>query len=67
MYKTHPNFSRTNQETFLAKQSTNIKRDEINVMNIINGITFNLHYSLLNNSNWYLKVNLKSKLIGIAR
>ena len=45
-YKTHPNFSRANQE---KNQSTNIKHDEINIMNIINGNIFNLHYSLLNN------------------
>ena len=39
VYKTHPNFSRANQE----KKSTNIKHDEINKMNIINGYTFNLY------------------------
>ena len=66
VYKTHPNFSWTNQEHFLEKQSTNIKRDEINIMNIINDNTFNLHNSLLNNDNWYMKVTLKSKLIRIA-
>ena len=58
-YKTHPNFSKSRK-----KQSINIKRDEINMMNII---TFNLHNSLLNNDNRYMKVTLKSKLIGIAR
>ena len=35
-------------------------------MNIINDNTFNLHNSLLNNDNKYVKVTLKSKLIGIA-
>ena len=38
------------------KQSTNIKREEINLMNTINDNTFNLHNSLLNNDNRYLKV-----------
>ena len=36
-------------------------------MNIINDNTFNLHKSLLNNDNRYMKVTLKSKLIGVAR
>ena len=48
-------------------QSTNIRRDEIIIMNIINDNTFNLHNSLLNNDNRYMKVTLMSKLIGIAR
>ena len=52
-YKTHPNFSWANQE---KKQSTNIKSDEINIMNIINDNTFNVHNSLLNNDNRYMKV-----------
>ena len=39
MYKTHPNFSRANQEKILVKQSTIIKHDEINIMNIINDNT----------------------------
>ena len=43
-YKTHPNFRKANQEKVLVKQST-IKRDEINMMNIINDNTFNLHNS----------------------
>ena len=47
------------------KQSSNIKHDEINIMNIINDNTFNVHNSLLNNR--YMKVTLKSKLIGVAR
>ena len=62
MYKTHLNFSGTNQE-----KSTNIKRDEINKMNIINDNTFNLHNSLLSNDNKYMKVILKSMLIEIVR
>ena len=36
-------------------------------MNIIDDNTFNLHYSLLNNDNKYMKVTLKSKLIEVAR
>ena len=36
-------------------------------MNIFNDDTFNLHDSLLNNHNKYMKVTVKSKLIGIAR
>ena len=36
-------------------------------MNIINDNTFNLHDSLLNNDDKYMKVTLKSKLIGVAR
>ena len=65
VYKTHSNFSWANKKN--KKQSTNIKRDEINIMNIINDNTFNLHNSLLNNDNRYMKVTLKSKLIGVAR
>ena len=64
---THLNFSRANQEKILVKQSTNIKCDEINIMNIINDNTFNLHNSLLNNDNRYMKVTLKSKLIGSCK
>ena len=45
-----------NQENFLVKQSSNIERDEINIMNIINDNTFNLHNSLLNNDNMYKRV-----------
>ena len=59
-HKTYDNFSRANQE----KQSTNIKCDEINTRNIIYDNTFNLHNSLLNNDNRYMKVTLK--LIGVA-
>ena len=36
-------------------------------MNIINDNTFNLHNSLLNNDNKYMKVTLKPKLIGDAK
>ena len=36
-------------------------------MNIINDNTFNLHNSLLNNNDRYMKVTLKSKVIGVAR
>ena len=35
-------------------------------MNIINNTTFNMHNSLLNNDDKYIKVTLKSKLIGVA-
>ena len=37
------------------------------MMNIINDNTFNLHNNLLNYDKWYMKVILKSKLIGIAK
>ena len=37
------------------------------LMNIINDNTYNLHNSLLNNDSWYMKVPLKSKLIGVVR
>ena len=50
-----------------TKQSTNIKCDEINTMNIFNDNTFDLHNSLLNNDNRYTKVTLRSKLIRVAR
>ena len=46
-YKTHLNFNRANQEK--TKQITDIKCDEINIMNIINDNIFNLDNSLLNN------------------
>ena len=52
----HPNLGRVNQYNTLVKQSTNIKRAETNILNIINGNTFNLHNSLLNNDNRYMKV-----------
>ena len=67
MYKTHSNFSLVNQENILMKQNTNIKRNEINIINIINDNTFNLHNSLLNNDSRYMKVTLKSNLLGVAR
>ena len=62
MFKTHPNFSRANQEKKnpQQQQSTNIKRNEINIMNIINVNTFNMHNGLLNYDNWLMKVTLKS-------
>ena len=44
-----------------------MKRDEINIMNIINENTFNLHHNLLDNDNRYIKVRIKSKLIGVTR
>ena len=66
VYETQANFSRTNQEE-KNKQSINIKRDGINIINIINDNTFNLHNTLLNNDNRYKKVTLKSKLIGVTR
>ena len=43
------------------KQSTNIKRDEINIMNIINDNSFNLHNSLLNNDKRFMKVKANFK------
>ena len=51
----------------VLKQSFNIKLNEIDIINIINDNTFNLHNSLLNNDNRYMKVILKSKLTGVAR
>ena len=59
---THPNFSRANQE---KKHSSNIKRDEINTINNIIDNTFNQYNSLLNHDNTYMKVTLKSELIGV--
>ena len=49
------------------KEITNIKHDEIIIMNIINDNIFKLHNSLLNNDNRYGKVTLKTKLIEVAR
>ena len=40
------------------KKTTCIKRDEINIINIINDNTFNLHNRLLENNNRYMKVTL---------
>ena len=51
----------------MKKTGSNIKRDEINTMNIINDNTFNQYNSLLNNDNSYTKVTLKSKLIEVVR
>ena len=34
---------------------------------ILNDNTFNLHNSLLNNDNRYMKVNQKFNLMGVAR
>ena len=48
------------------KQSNNIKRDEINIINIINN-SFNLHNTLLNNDPRYVKVTIKSKLTGVVK
>ena len=50
-----------------TKLSTNIKRHEIDIMNIINDNTYNLHSWLVNNNNVYMKITLKSKQIGIDR
>ena len=63
VYKTPPQFQ---QGKSREKLSTNIKCDKINIMNIINDETFNLHNSLLNNDNRYIKITLKSELIGVA-
>ena len=69
MYKTHPNSAGKNQEVKKKKRkrSTNIKRNEISIMNIINDNTFNLHNSFLNNDNRNIKVILKFKQIQVAR
>ena len=40
---------------------------EISMIYIINNNTFNLHNNLLNNDDRFMKVTLKSKLIGVAR
>ena len=49
----------------ILKKCTTIKRDKINIMNIINDNLLNLHDSLLNNDRC-MKVILKSKQIGMA-
>ena len=49
-----------------AGQSTYIKRDEINIMNIINDKTFNQQNNPFNKDNRYMEVTLKSKLIRVA-
>ena len=72
-YKTHGSIRRTPisagqiKKTEKTQQSTHLKRSEINIMNIINDNTFNLHDSLLNNDNRYMKVTLKSQLTGVTR
>ena len=69
-YKAHGCIRRTPisagqiKEKILLKQCTYIKSDKINIMNIFNDDTFNLHNSLLNNDNRFMKVTLKSKLKG---
>ena len=50
------------QDKSRKKQSTNIKRDEIYKINIINHNTFNRCNRFLNNDNRYMKVTLKSLL-----
>ena len=68
MYKTHPNVNRANTKKAKKNKkqtSTDNKRDEINIMNIINENTFNLN--LLNNDNRYMKITQKSKLKGVSR
>ena len=62
-----PQFQQIKSRKKLMKQSTNINRDEINTMNIINENTFYLHISFLNNDIRYMKVTLNSKLIGVAK
>ena len=62
-YKTHLFIRRTpTSEGQMKKKkiSANIKRDEINIMNIINDNTFNLHNNLLNNDYRYMKVTPSS-------
>ena len=64
-YKTHGCIRRTPISAEQI-QSTDIKRDEINIIDIINDKTFNLHKSLLNNDNRYMKVTLKSRSCQVA-
>ena len=60
-YKTHGCIRRTPISAGqIKKKITNIKRDEINIMNFINVNTFNLHNSLLNDNNRFMKVTVKS-------
>ena len=59
-YRTH---GRIRRNPLCRKKSwkiekTNINRNEINIMNIINDNTFNQHKSLLNNDNRSIKVTL---------
>ena len=65
--KDAPQFQPGKSRKVLVKRSIDIKHDEFNIMNIMNNNTFNLHKNLLNNDNRYMKVTVKSKLIGIAR
>ena len=53
-------FCRANQEKKQKNKSTNIERNEIDIMNFINDNYFDLHNSLLNNHNRCMKVNQKS-------
>ena len=56
------NFSWGNQE-----KSTNIKRDDIDIINIVNDNNFDLHNSHLNKDYRYMKIILSSKLLGVAK
>ena len=68
VYKTHTNFSRSNQEKNKVQILNVMKFIYINIlMYIINDNTFSLNNYLLNNHNRYMKVTLKSKLIGVSR
>ena len=66
-YKTHSYIRRITMSVWQSRKSTNIKRDEIDIINIINDSTFNLNNNLLNNENRYMKVTLESKQIVVAR
>ena len=69
IYNTHHNFSKVNQEKiFLVTQSTNIKRDEIKMMNIVNDNIFNLHnpiYQPLRSGRIWHKVNVLSGVLQV--
>ena len=67
VYKTHVYITRTLISAGQIKKKTYIKRDEINIKNIINDNIFNLRNILLNINNSYMKVTLNSKIIGAAR
>ena len=66
-YKTHGCLRRTPILAVQIKRSTNIKRDEINMMNIIGDNSLNPHNSLLDNNKMCMKVTLESKRIRVAR
>ena len=70
-YKTHGCIRRNSisagQIKKKQKTSNNIKRDEIDIMNIINDNTFNLRNTRLNNDNRYMKFTRKSNLLGVTR